>query len=198
MSVELATPARMPKRSATKTSEPKLLGKTADFPESPSAATLDTFPNAHPGRDYWIRFESHDFTSLCPVTGQPDFACITIDYVPDERCIETKSLKFYLASFRNTRSFNEQVVNRLLDDLVAACQPREMVVHGAFAPRGGIALSVCAAHPASAVRRPPPQRESGTPPMSARKSVVVLLSGGMDSVTALYDACEQHHAVAAR
>jgi 7-cyano-7-deazaguanine reductase len=149
----------MPKRPSTKTSQPKLLGKTAGFPESPSVATLDTFPNAHPKRDYWIRFESHDFTSLCPVTGQPDFARITIDYVPGDLCIETKSLKYYLASFRNTRSFNEQVVNRILDDMVAACQPREMVVHGAFAARGGISLSVRAAHPASALRPPP---ESGS------------------------------------
>jgi len=76
--------------------------------------------------------------------------------VPGKRCIETKSLKYYLSSFRNTRSFNEQVVNRLLDDLVAACDPRQLLVHGEFAARGGIALSVRAAHPASALRPPPP------------------------------------------
>ena len=148
----------MPKRPTPAKREPKLLGKTASFPQTPAVSTLDTFRNAHPQRDYWIRFESHDFTSLCPVTGQPDFARITIDYVPGDLCIETKSLKYYLASFRNTRSFNEQVVNRILDDLVAACAPREMVVHGEFSARGGIALSVRAAHPASAVRPPPPPK----------------------------------------
>jgi 7-cyano-7-deazaguanine reductase len=144
----------MPKRPSSAKREPKLLGKTAIFPSAPAVSTLDTFRNAHPQRDYWIRFESHDFTSLCPVTGQPDFARITIDYVPGELCIETKSLKYYLASFRNTRSFNEQVVNRILDDLVAACAPREMTVNGEFAARGGIALSVRAAHPATALRPP--------------------------------------------
>ncbi len=81
-----------------------------------------------------------------------------IDYVPGDLCIEAKSLKYYLASFRNTRSFNEQVVNRLLDDLVTACAPREMIVHGEFAARGGIALSVRAAHPASALRPAPPPK----------------------------------------
>jgi 7-cyano-7-deazaguanine reductase len=145
---------RMPKRPSPAKREPKLLGRTANFPEKPAVSTLDTFRNAHAQRDYWIRFESHDFTSLCPVTGQPDFARITIDYVPGDLCVETKSLKYYLASFRNTRSFNEQVVNRILEDLVAACAPREIVVHGEFAARGGIALSVRAAHPASALRPP--------------------------------------------
>src|ERR1700735_2271208 len=146
----------MPKRPSPAKREPKLLGKSANFPHAPAVSTLDTFRNAHLHRDYWIRFESHDFTSLCPVTGQPDFARITIDYVPGDLCVETKSLKYYLASFRNTRSFNEQVVNRILDDLVAACAPREIAVHGEFAARGGIALSVRAAHPASAVRPPAP------------------------------------------
>jgi len=148
----------MPKRPSPAKREPKLLGKTASFPQTPAVSTLDTFRNARSQRDYWIRFESHDFTSLCPVTGQPDFARITIDYVPGELCIETKSLKYYFASFRNTRSFNEQVVNRILDDLVAACAPREMVVHGEFAARGGIALSVRAAHPASALHPPAPPK----------------------------------------
>src|SRR5260370_1047999 len=115
-----------------------LLGHTAKFPEHPTAQTLETFPNAHARRDYWITFECCEFTSVCPVTGQPDFAQIRIKYVPDRLCIETKSLKFYLASFRNTRSFNEAIVNRILDDLVAACQPRHVVVHGEFSPRGGI------------------------------------------------------------
>ncbi len=128
-----------------------LLGHSAGgIPSEPSAATLETFSNLYAQRDYWIRFESFDFTSLCPVTGQPDFASITIDYVPDVKCIETKSLKFYLSSFRNTRSFNEEVVNRILEDLLAACAPRQLVVHGEFAARGGIGVTVEAAHPASA------------------------------------------------
>ncbi len=138
----------------------KLLGRHVEaIPSEPSAATLETFPNRHAARDYWIRFESIDFTSLCPVTGQPDFASITIDYVADALCIETKSLKFYLASFRNSRRFNEEVVNRILDDLVAACAPRRMVVRGAFASRGGISVTVEAAHPDTLAQRPePPER----------------------------------------
>src|SRR5438132_2835033 len=128
----------MPKKSA-KYSKLKLLGKSgAQYPSTPTAATLDTFPNAHVKRDYWIRFDCPDFTSMCPVTGQPDFAEITIDYVPGKLCIESKSLKFYLASFRNTRSFNEEIVNRILDDVVKACKPRRAIVHGKFAARGGI------------------------------------------------------------
>ncbi|HWL54219.1 MAG TPA: preQ(1) synthase [Chthoniobacteraceae bacterium] len=140
-----------------------LLGRAIEaIPARPDLAVLETFPNRYPQRSYWIRFETVDFTSLCPVTGQPDFARITIDYVADERCIETKSLKFYLASFRNSRSFNEEVVNRILDDLVAACAPRRMIVHGAFASRGGISLSAQAAHPDEAAHRlEPPARSRG-------------------------------------
>lgn len=84
---------------------------------------------------------------MCPVTGQPDFAAIHIRYIPDTQCIETKSLKFYLASYRNTRSFNEEVINRILDDLVAACAPRCLEVHGEFASRGGISVTVDASYP---------------------------------------------------
>lgn len=124
-----------------------LLGHTAKFPEHPAAATLETFRNENAKRDYWITFDCQEFTSMCPVTGQPDFAKIQIEYVPDELCIETKSLKFYLASFRNTRAFNEAIVNRILDDIVEACRPRRAVVHGEFAPRGGIGVVVVAEHP---------------------------------------------------
>lgn len=124
-----------------------LLGHTAKFPEHPKATTLETFTNANAKRDYWITFECGEFTSMCPVTGQPDFAKIRIEYVPDELCIETKSLKFYLASFRSTRAFNEAIVNRILDDIVAACRPRHAVVHGEFAPRGGIGVIVDAEYP---------------------------------------------------
>lgn len=125
-----------------------LLGRSESrLPASPDEATLETFPNRSPGRDYWIQLDCPEFTSLCPVTGQPDFAEIVIRYVPDELCVETKSLKFYLASFRNRPSFNEEVVNRILDDLVAAVDPRRMTIRGQFGSRGGISLSVEAEHP---------------------------------------------------
>jgi len=132
-----------------------LLGHPAKFPEEPSVAILETFPNRNAQRDYLITFECMEFTSMCPVTGQPDFAKLRIEYVADKLCIETKSLKFYLASFRNTRSFNEAIVNRVLDDLVAACQPRYALVHGEFSPRGGIAVTVAAEFPDRPKQRPP-------------------------------------------
>jgi 7-cyano-7-deazaguanine reductase len=125
-----------------------LLGNAkADFPSKPSIEILETFENRFPQRDYWVRFDCSDFTSLCPITGQPDFAKVRIEYIPDDRCIETKSLKFYLSAFRNTRSFNEEVVNRILEDLAACCQPRVLNVHGEFAARGGITVSVDASFP---------------------------------------------------
>ena len=125
-----------------------LLGNSRDtFPDSPQKARLETFRNAFPQRDYWIRIDSPEFTSLCPVTGQPDFAEIYIQYVPDLRCVETKSLKLYLSSYRNQRSFNEEVINQILDDLLAACRPRRMRVEGRFVARGGLSLSVVAEHP---------------------------------------------------
>jgi 7-cyano-7-deazaguanine reductase len=119
-----------------------LLGKSeARLPASPSEAKLETFPNPSK-RTYRIRFETADFTSLCPVTGQMDFAQITIEYVPARLCVESKSLKFYLASYRNERAFNEAVANRILDDFIRACAPREAVVTAEFSARGGIALTV--------------------------------------------------------
>jgi 7-cyano-7-deazaguanine reductase len=124
-----------------------LLGKSeARLPASPAEARLETFPNPA-RRNYRIRFETADFTSLCPVTGQMDFAQITIEYVPAKLCIESKSLKFYLASFRNERGFNESVTNRILDDFVGACSPREASVTAEFSARGGIALTVRAEYP---------------------------------------------------
>jgi 7-cyano-7-deazaguanine reductase len=132
----------------------RLLGRSETaLPEVPSSATLETFPNRYPHRDYVIRFAVEDFTSLCPITGQPDFATIEVQYVADKLCIETKSLKFYLASFRNHRSFNEEVANRILDDLVSACAPRTMTVHGEFASRGGISVSVEATHTAKTAKK---------------------------------------------
>ena len=125
-----------------------LLGNSeAAFPKSPQDARIETFPNPKPSRAYSIRLDCPDFTSLCPVTGQPDFAEIFVDYVPDKLCIETKSLKLYLSSYRNVRSFNEHVINRILDDLVQACQPRQMKIEGKFVPRGGLSLCVVAEHP---------------------------------------------------
>ena len=124
-----------------------LLGKSdARLPASPDDAKLETFPNPAK-RSYRIRFETADFTSLCPVTGQMDFAQITIEYVPARLCVESKSLKFYLASFRSERAFNEAVTNRILDDFVRACSPREAIVTAEFSARGGIALTVRAEFP---------------------------------------------------
>jgi 7-cyano-7-deazaguanine reductase len=124
-----------------------LLGKSeTGVPTAPSAETLETFDNPA-RRPYWIRFHAADFTSLCPITGQADFARLTIDYQPNKRCLETKSLKFYLASYRNERAFNENVTNHILDDLVRACSPRQMIIEAEFDARGGIALTVTATFP---------------------------------------------------
>lgn len=125
----------------------RLLGRAdTSFPEIPSPKILDTFPNRSPHRNYWITFDCAEFTSLCPVTGQPDFARLQIRYIPAARCVETKSLKYYLASFRNTPAFNEEITNRILEDLVAVCAPRKMNVEGRFSARGGIAVTVEAVH----------------------------------------------------
>ncbi|MGA2584376.1 MAG: preQ(1) synthase [Tepidisphaeraceae bacterium] len=105
---------------------------------------LDTFPNPRPKRDYDIRFVFPEFTSVCPVTGQPDFATITIEYVPDRLCVEMKSLKLYFFAYRNKGIFYEAVVNTILDDLVAKLKPRQMTVIGDFAVRGGTAGTVTA------------------------------------------------------
>ncbi len=124
-----------------------LLGSSqARLPASPDEAQLEAFSSPSK-RPYRIRFETSDFTSLCPVTGQMDFAHIVIEYVPNALCVESKSLKFYLASFRNQRAFNEAVTNRILDDFVAAIAPREATVTAEFSPRGGIALTVRAEYP---------------------------------------------------
>src|SRR5205807_2999289 len=106
---------------------------TDDFRE-----VLETFENQYPGRDYVIETVCPEFTSVCPKTGQPDFGELTIAYVPDRLCIELKSLKMYLARIRNFGVFYEHVTNRILDDLVWACRPRQMKVVAAFTPRGGI------------------------------------------------------------
>ena len=125
-----------------------LLGRSEHrLPASPDEAKLETFPNRTPGRNYRIHLSASEFTSICPVTGQPDSAHLEITYVPDQLCVETKSLKFYLASFRNFPSFNEAIVNRILDDLVKACTPKQMHVRGEFSSRGGIQLTCEAKFP---------------------------------------------------
>jgi len=125
-----------------------LLGNSENrLPRSPEEAKLEVFPNRNAGRNYWIELDYPEFSSLCPVTGQPDTAHLTICYIPDVLCLETKSLKFYLASFRNLPSFNEDIVNRILDELAGACTPRRMIVKGRFSPRGGIRLTATASFP---------------------------------------------------
>jgi 7-cyano-7-deazaguanine reductase len=114
---------------------------------APDAARLESFENLYRKRDYWIEFDCPEFTTLCPVTGQPDFGHISIRYIADRLCVESKSLKLYLHAFRNGNTFHEEAVNRILDDLVAAIQPRRAVVRGAFRPRGGIAITVEASYP---------------------------------------------------
>jgi 7-cyano-7-deazaguanine reductase len=109
-------------------------------------ATIETFPNPRPERDYEIEIRAPEFTSMCPKTGLPDFGEILIRYVPDAACIELKSLKYYLLEYRNQGVFYEALTNRILDDLVGACRPRRMTVTGAFTARGGITTNVVATY----------------------------------------------------
>lgn len=110
---------------------------------------LDVFPNPKPERDYWIHFECPEFTCVCPKTGQPDFAILYIDYIPGLQCIELKSLKLYLWSYRNEGAFHEAVTNKILDDLIQAMQPRRIKIKADFYVRGGIHTVVEASHEAS-------------------------------------------------
>lgn len=115
------------------------------MPTKPSK-TLDTFPNPNPGRDYQIHIEVPEFTCLCPLTGQPDFATLVIDYVPDKTCVELKSLKLYAWSYRNEGAFHEAVTNRILDDLAGATKPRFMRLTAKWYVRGGIFTNVVVEH----------------------------------------------------
>lgn len=115
------------------------------MPNKPSK-TFDTFHNPRPQRDYLIHMEIPEFTCLCPRTGQPDFANLVLDYIPDKKCVELKSLKLYIWSFRNEGAFHEAVTNRILDDLVKAVKPRFMRLISKFYVRGGIFTSVVAEH----------------------------------------------------
>lgn len=119
-----------------------ILGNLAAQPSK----ALETFPNPNPNRDFHIHMEIPEFTCLCPKTGQPDFAVINLDYIPDQQCVELKSLKLYIVSFRNEGCFHEAVTNRILDDLVAATQPKFMRVTAKFFVRGGIFTNVVAEH----------------------------------------------------
>ena len=121
-------------------------GRTS-YPDSPDKAKLETFKNTYASREYWVHFDCPEFTSLCPVTHQPDFGSITIDYSPDKRCIESKSLKIYLFAFRTNMTFHEEVVNRILEDIVRVCKPRQARVTGKFNPRGGISITVTVEYP---------------------------------------------------
>ncbi|MBA3274036.1 MAG: NADPH-dependent 7-cyano-7-deazaguanine reductase QueF [Chthoniobacterales bacterium] len=114
---------------------------------------LESFPNPAPHRDYEVKFVFPEFTSMCPVTGQPDFATITIEYVPDRKCVEMKSLKLYFLAFRNKGIFYEAATNQILDDLVAVLQPRRMTVTGDFAVRGGTAGIITATHDQAVQKR---------------------------------------------
>jgi 7-cyano-7-deazaguanine reductase len=115
------------------------------MPNKPSKQ-LETFSNPNPERDYEISFEAPEFTCLCPMTGQPDFATIRILYVPDQKCVELKSLKLYLWSYRDEGTFHEAVTNRIADDLIRALDPRSIVVEGDFYVRGGIKTKVKVEH----------------------------------------------------
>ncbi len=118
-----------------------LLGaKKTEYPTDYAPQLLQTFVNKHPDNDYLVSFDCPEFTSLCPITGQPDFARITIRYVPGMRMVESKSLKLYLFSFRNHGDFHEDCVNIIMKDLIKAMQPKYIEVYGDFTPRGGISI----------------------------------------------------------
>ncbi|MBR7017632.1 MAG: NADPH-dependent 7-cyano-7-deazaguanine reductase QueF [Prevotella sp.] len=118
----------------------KALGKKTVFADDYAPEVLESFQNKHPENDYWVQFNCPEFTSLCPITGQPDFAEIKILYIPDQRMVESKSLKLYLFSFRNHGDFHEDCVNIIMKDLIALMDPKYIEVIGLFVPRGGISI----------------------------------------------------------
>ena len=118
----------------------KALGGKTVYKESYSPELLECFENQHQENDYWVRFNCPEFTTLCPITGQPDFAEIRISYIPDKRMVESKSLKLYLVSFRNYGGFHEDCVNMIMKDLIKLMDPRYIEVTGFFLPRGGISI----------------------------------------------------------
>ena len=118
----------------------KLGSQETSYPSEYSAELLETFDNKHPDNDYFVKFNCPEFTSLCPITGQPDFETIYISYVPDIKMVESKSLKLYLFSFRNHGDFHEDVVNVIMKDLIRLMNPKYIEVWGKFLPRGGISI----------------------------------------------------------
>ncbi len=124
----------------TKEGLTKLGNRNVKYESEYNPDVLESFSNRHPGNDYFVKFNCPEFTSLCPITGQPDFAEITISYVPDEKLVESKSLKLYLFSFRNHGDFHEDVVNVIMKDLIALLSPKYIEVLGRFLPRGGISI----------------------------------------------------------
>lgn len=117
-----------------------LLGRKTEYKQTYAPEVLEAFDNKHPDNDYWVRFNCPEFTSLCPITGQPDFAEIRISYLPAIKMVESKSLKLYLFSFRNHGAFHEDCVNIIMKDLIALMQPKYIEVTGIFTPRGGISI----------------------------------------------------------
>ena len=120
--------------------ELNLLGGKTEYRQDYSPEVLETFTNNHPENDYWVHFDCPEFTALCPVTHQPDFATILIDYIPGDRMVESKSLKLYLFSFRNHGAFHEECVNLIMKDLIRLMDPKYIEVTGLFNPRGGISI----------------------------------------------------------
>ncbi len=136
-------------KSQDKTDQLVSLGKAGATKynyDTPTPEILETFPNNFPGRPYIISIEFPEYTSLCPVTGQPDFATIIVEYIPDELCVESKSFKLYMGSYRNHQSFMETITNNILDHFVGRLSPLWMRVKGIFSPRGGTSLHVFAEH----------------------------------------------------
>ncbi|NTW17446.1 MAG: NADPH-dependent 7-cyano-7-deazaguanine reductase QueF [Syntrophaceae bacterium] len=129
-----------------KTQKSDLNGLTLLGKGSKPTKKLETFPNRHPERDYVVKLKAEEFTCFCPATGQPDFARLTIQYIPDARIVESKSLKLYLWSYRDEGVFHEHVTNMILDDLVSVLKPRWCKVTAEFAVRGGISITVEAEH----------------------------------------------------
>ncbi|MBR4366313.1 MAG: NADPH-dependent 7-cyano-7-deazaguanine reductase QueF [Bacteroidaceae bacterium] len=127
----------------------QVLGRKTEYRSDYDPTVLETFENKHQENDYWVRFNCPEFTSLCPITGQPDFAEILIEYIPDVRMVESKSLKLYLFSFRNHGDFHEDCVNIIMKDLIRLMDPRYIEVTGLFMPRGGISI-----HPYANYGRP--------------------------------------------
>jgi len=122
------------------TKDLSLLGKHTEYKQDYAPEVLEAFENKHPDNDYWVTFNCPEFTSLCPITGQPDFATIHIHYIPDVKMVESKSLKLYLFSFRNHGAFHEDCVNIIMKDLIKLMNPKYIEVVGIFTPRGGISI----------------------------------------------------------